>query len=145
MIDYIRIKDWPPDYAQTAYRDGHFIEALQVLHGWIELRLRGILLLQRAKPDSESDHSTFGRAWDISNELSLSNIAKALFVAGVLPSETFDKIITFNRTRNAVIHKLFLEPHEKQYLGVPRPEYDAAFHRGLELCDVLETMGDELV
>ena len=144
MTDYIRIRTWPTDHAKAAYESGHFIEALQVLHGWMESRLQQILLLQRAKSQSPDD-GTFGRAWDVSLELSLNNIAKALFVAGLISEDLVNKLARFNRVRNAVIHKMFLEPHNKEYRGVPRKEYDEAFQSGVELCELLETMEDELV
>src|SRR5688572_9598186 len=108
MADYIRISTWPTDHATAAYEGGHYIEALQVLHGWIESRLQQILLLQRAKLSLPQD-GTFGRAWDISFELSLNNIAKALFVAGLISEDLLNKLVRFNRIRNAVIHKMFLE------------------------------------
>jgi hypothetical protein len=40
---------------------------------------------------------------------------------------------------------MFLEPYNKEYRGVPRKEYDEAFQSGVELCELLETMEDELV
>lgn len=110
----------------------------------MESRLQQILLLQRAKLQSPDD-GTFGRAWDVSFELSLNNIAKALFVAGLISEDLLNKLVRFNRVRNAVIHKMFLEPYNKEYRGVPRNEYDEAFQSGVELCELLETMEDELV
>ena len=35
-MEYIRIRDWPPDHAYEAYKRGYFVEAIQVLHGYIE-------------------------------------------------------------------------------------------------------------
>jgi hypothetical protein len=94
MADYIRTRTWPTDHAKAAYESGHFIEALQVLHGWMESRLQQILLLQRAKLQSQDD-GTFGRAWDVSFELSLNNIAKALFVAGLISEDLLNKLVRF--------------------------------------------------
>ena len=145
MADYIRINTWPPDHATTAYEGGHYIEALQVLHGWLESRLQQILLLQRAKLNLPHQEGSFGRAWEVSYELSLNNIAKALFVGGLISEDLLNMLVRFNRVRNAVIHKMFLEPHDKQYLGVPRKEYDDAFQLGLELCELLEGMEYDLV
>jgi hypothetical protein len=77
--------------------------------------------------------------------LSLNNTAKAFFIAGAITENLFDRILSFNRIRNAVVHKLFFEPSKKEYRGVPRQEYDAAYNCGLEVCDLLETIEDELV
>ena len=47
--EFIRIKEWPTDYAQTAYNQDKFIEAIQVLHGFIETKLQELLILEGAK------------------------------------------------------------------------------------------------
>ena len=145
MSEFIRIKKWPADHAQDAYAAGYYIEALQTLHGWMEVKLRELLQLQRVGTPSANKESEWGRAWNTTNELSLSEIAKALFIIGAIPEDTLNKILAFNRVRNNLIHKLFHDPYEKEYLGIPRDEYDKAFRDGVDLGYLIENMSTEKV
>ncbi len=70
------------DHAREAYKAGFYIEAMQVLHGWIEVRLRELLLSLRAEAVGIDKH--WGRIWDMTNEIPLLAAARALFVAGII-------------------------------------------------------------
>ena len=145
MSEFICIKKWPADHAQEAYDAGYYIEALQTLHGWIEVKLRELLQLQRVGTPSADRDAEHGRAWDMTNELSLNQIAKALFIIGALPEESLNEVLSFNRVRNNLVHKLFHDPYEKKYLGIPRTEYDKAFGDGINLGQVIENMSAEKI
>src|SRR5690606_38780264 len=82
MSEFVRIREWPPDYAEKVFADGYYLEALQTLHGWIERKLTELLLLQRVRLGASNE--TWNKAWDTSIEFSLINAAKALFVIGAL-------------------------------------------------------------
>lgn len=145
VTEFIRIHKWPADHAQEAYDAGYYIEAIQTLHGWLEIKLRELLQLQRtARPGPERD-GEWGHAWDMTHDLSLNSIAKALFISGALPEDVLNRILGFNRVRNNLVHKLFRDPYEKEYLGIPKEEYDAAFHAGVELGELIESMSAERV
>ncbi len=145
MSEYIKIRKWPADHAQEAYDAGYYIEALQTLHGWMEVKLRELLHMQRAKPDACGKDKDWARSWNMSNDLSLNNIAKALFVVGPLPEDTLNRILSFNRVRNNLIHKLYLDPYEEPFLGIPKEEYDVAFRDGIDLGYIIENMSAERV
>jgi hypothetical protein len=145
VSDFIRIKKWPADHAQEAYEAGYYIEALQTLHGWMEVKLRELLHLQRVGTPSEDKHNEWSKAWNMTNELPLNHIARALFVMGALSEDILNKILSFNRVRNNLIHKLFHEPYEKEYLGIPKEDYDAAFRAGIDLGYVINSMSEEKI
>jgi hypothetical protein len=129
---YIRIRRWPPDHAEEARKAGYYVEAIQTVHAWVETLLRDILLLS---PQSGRLHKRgdFGKAWDVSNELSYTAAANAAFVAGLVERTTLDKLRAFNSVRNALIHKLLYEPYEFAYEGMPRRKYTTAFKLGIKL------------
>ena len=131
MPQYIRFKKWPMDHAREANKAGFHIEAMQVLHGWMEVRLRELLLSLRAESVGIDKH--WGRIWDMTNEIPLLASARALFVAGVISARQFDRIQKFNRVRNNLIHKFFHDPYEKPYPGILRREYSAALRIGDKL------------
>jgi hypothetical protein len=81
----------------------------------------------------------------MTNDLSLNQIAKALFIIGALPEDTLNKVLNFNRVRNNLVHKLFHESYEKEYSGIPRAEYDKAFQDGVNLGYVIENMSAEKI
>ena len=145
MTDYIRIKKWPADHAQDAYDAGYYIEALQTLHGWMEVKLRELLQLQGAGKHINESENGSARVHNMTNELSLNQISKTLFITGALPEDTLNKVLSFNRVRNNLIHKLYHDPYEKEYLGIPRNEYDKAFKDGISLGYDIENMSVEML
>lgn len=146
MAEYIKIKKWPADHAKDAHEAGYHIEALQTLHGWLEIKLRELFLLQRVGAVARSGKSTdWARAWNMTEELTLNNVAKALLIIGAIPQTTYDRINAFNRVRNNLIHRLFHDPYEKEYYGVRKDEYDQAFKEGMELGSLIENMSDEKI
>ncbi|WP_040495092.1 hypothetical protein [Fulvivirga imtechensis] len=132
--EFIRIRNWPTDHAEKAYKDGNYIEALQVLHGWIESRFQELLHLYGVidcKQDSE-------KIWDIVNQINFINSAKVLYILNILSENEYQQSVKFNSTRNQLIHKIFHEPYEKIYEGIPKKEYDNVFKQGLKLADIIQ-------
>lgn len=140
MPQYIRPKKWPMAHAKEAYEAGYYIEAIQVLHGWVEVKLRELLISLRAESVGHDKH--FGRIWDMTTEISLLSAAKALFIAGVISEPQYSRIQAFNRVRNNLIHKFFYDPYEKIYPGVPKREYSAALRAGDKLGWELQELAD---
>jgi hypothetical protein len=134
MDDYIRIPYWPEEHAKKAYSDGYFIEAIQVVHGFIELQLRELLFLQRKVP---GPHEHFDLAVDTMYEIPLSLAVKILFIQKALSKEERDKLIHFNKTRNNIVHKIYYDTAHEGYSGYPRKEFDKAYLAGLELMTLL--------
>ena len=145
MSEFIHFEKWPADHAQEAYDAGYYIEALQTLHGWIEVKLRELLQLQRVGTPSENKDTELERVWNMTNELSLNQLAKALFIIGALSEDILNQVLSFNRVRNNITHKLFHDTYEKQYLGIPREEYDKAFHDGITLGYIIENLSVEKI
>lgn len=130
MNEYIQIPYWPEDHAKKAYSEDYYIEAIQAIHGFIELQLRELLFL--SSPISET-HDHFDLAIDTMYEISLSVAVKVLFIQKVLSKEERDSLIQFNKARNQMIHKIYCDRTKGDGKGIPRKEYDMAFECGLRL------------
>ena len=130
----IRINEWPTIHAQNAYDNKNYVEALQVLHGWIENKLQELLILT-----GSIDHkSNMSKVWDIANQINLINSARVLYILSQLDEHEYQMIIKFNKMRNEVIHKLFHDPYDKIYEGIPKNQYDEVFLIGMNLSDLLQ-------
>jgi len=137
--DIIRIREWPTDYAEKAYKRKHYIEAIQVLHGFIENKLQELIMLIGAL-DYKLE---FSEIWNIANQISLINSVKVLYVTGQIKKSEYQSILKFNSMRNQIIHRLFHETYEEGIKGVSKKEFDIAFKSGLALCDLLQTKTEE--
>lgn len=137
--DIIRIREWPTDYAEKAYKKKHYIEAIQVLHGFIENKLQELLMLMGAL-DYKLE---FSEIWNIANQISLINSVKVLYVTGQINKSQYQSILKFNSMRNQIIHRMFHETYEEGIKGVSKKEFDVAFKSGLKLCDILQTKTEE--
>ncbi len=135
--EFIRIKEWPTDYAQTAYNQDKFIEAIQVLHGFIETKLQELLILEGAKSNKIAE------IWDIASQISLIHCVKFLFIIGELNKKEYENILFFNKMRNQIMHELFNETYENGVKGVSKNKFDIAFKQGIKLCDILEQKGEK--
>ncbi len=72
--EFIRIREWPTEYAQKAYKRKHYIEAIQVLHGFIETKLQELLILTGTIDYKKQMVDT----WDIANQISLVHCVKVV-------------------------------------------------------------------
>lgn len=86
--DVIRIKEWPTDYARKAYKRKHYIEAIQVLHGFIETKLQELLILT-GTIDYKKETSEI---WDIANQISLIHCVKILFILEQVTQKEYQSI-----------------------------------------------------
>jgi len=139
--EFIRIREWPTHHAKQAYENGDFIEALQVLHGWIESRLQELLQLYGVN-DCNQKHN---KIWDIVSQINFNNSVKVLYILNILSDNEFQQLTKFNSTRNQLIHKIFHEPYEKIYEGIPKKEYDNVFNQGMRLADIIQLKVEEKV
>ena len=140
-MDYSRWKEYPTDHAARAYRDGFFLEAIQVLHGFIEAKLRDFLMVSR----HGNIKGGYQDIWDLTQEMGFNVLARALFVSGRLTKNEYEELQRFNSLRNRVVHKFFWEPYDKDFKGVPRNEYDAAFKAGSRLIEALDFKAGEVL
>lgn len=140
-MKYIKNKGWPPERAKEAYNDGYFAEAIQILHGWIEIKCRELLkLVGNVHFDTELCDT-----WDITEEIPLNNIIKTLFILGQITKEEYHGFEKLNRMRNKIIHQMFKDPYDEEFKGIPKNEYDSVFKRSLEYSQLLEEKIVDLV
>jgi hypothetical protein len=122
-MEYIKSYGMPDEQAQKAYEDGYYIEAIQTLHGFIENQARSFLMLVGCIHFKSKQEET----WDLSDTISLNDALKVLRVLNQISEEEFVQLKKFNALRNKIIHQIYKEPYEKEYLGVPKKEYDEIF------------------
>ncbi|HWR81680.1 MAG TPA: hypothetical protein VN285_00095 [Candidatus Deferrimicrobium sp.] len=132
--DYIKLNDWPPDHARKAYENEYYVEAIQVIHNFLEAALQDFFMVSR----HGNIRGRLKYKWDAALEMSFINVSRALLVTGKIDKKTFDRLSQFNSLRNKLIHRLFFEYYEKQYRGIPRKEYDRVYRMGLKLCGYVE-------
>ncbi len=125
---------YPPEHAQRACDAGYYVEALQVLHLWLEVKLQEWVLLSRHK----NIRGSYKTVWDSAFSIPFFQAVRMLFVTGKMPKQTYDAANRFNAMRNKVIHRLFHAPYEGGAPSVGIAEYQAAFKIGMKLSDKLE-------
>jgi len=133
-MEYIKWKEYPTEHANRAYEEGFYLEAIQVLHGFLEAKMRDFLMVTR----HGNLKRCYGEIWDITQEMGFHQLAKTLFVTGKLSKSEYTKLQQFNSTRNRVVHKFFWEPYEKDYKGVPKKEFDEIFQAGISLVNEMD-------
>lgn len=114
----------PDEQAQKAYDDGYYIEAIQTLHGFIENQARSFLMLVGCIHFNSEQEET----WDISDTISLNDTLKVLRVLNQISEDEFVQHKKFNALRNKIIHQFYKEPYEKEFLGIPKKEFDEVFY-----------------
>jgi hypothetical protein len=140
-IEYIKWKEYPTDHATRAYQNGFFLEAIQVLHGFLEAKMRDLLMVSR----HGNIRRGFHEIWDITQEMGFNALAKTLLVSGKLTEKEYKDLQRFNSTRNRVVHKFFWEPYKKNYKGVPKKEYDHIFNTGMKLVERMDSKAGYLL
>ncbi len=123
MARYIRITESPLEHADKAYKAGFYVEAIQVLHGAIEFKLREMLMLI----GSVYFDAKLKETWDLADQSSLINAANTLHILGQLTRDDLNELVEVNRCRNELIHKIFHEPYEKSWFGYPVQKYQRIY------------------
>lgn len=138
-MEYLKIKGHPIEHAKTAHDNGYYFEAIHTLHSWMECKLRELLLMQR----KDKPYKDWPKSWDLTQEFSLIQSAKALFVIDEISNYELSQIVHFNKVRNNMVHKLFYEPYYSEWKGVEFESYEKAYGDGLLLCDEIESKSAE--
>lgn len=139
--EYIKIRDWPPDHARDAYNRGFFVEAIQVLHGWIECQARGLLKLIGSVHFSTDLDDT----WDSVDEIPYKDIIKVLLAVGQITKNESADLLQINSFRNKMIHQIFKDPLEKIHYGVPKQEYDDIFKQAMHWADLMLEKNEAII
>ena len=122
-MEYIKIKGMPDEEAQRAYDSGYYIEAIQITHGWLENQARSFLMLIGCVHFNSSQSET----WNLSDTISLNDTLKVLRILNQVTEDEFSTFKRFNSLRNKIVHQYFKDPYDKEYLGVPKREFDEVF------------------
>jgi hypothetical protein len=139
--DYIKITDWVTNHAQKAYDTQFYIEAIQVLHGWIQNKLQELLILTGC-----IDHnSEMSKIWDMANEFDLYKLANTLYILSQINEHQFQMIIKFNKFRNTIIHNIYKDPYERVNPGIKKELYDEAFQIGIKLSEILQNKTEDKI
>jgi len=139
--EYIRIRDWPPDHAHETYEKGYYVEAIQVLHGWIEAQARGLLMLVGSVHFSTELADT----WDSVDEMSYKDVIKALLAVVQLSKQEIVDLLRINSVRNKMIHQIFKEPYEKIHKGFLKSEFDLVFRDAMLWADKMREKNEDIV
>jgi len=141
MVKFIRLKGAPDEAAQSAYDAGHYVEAIQILHGWMENQAQSLLMLVGAVHFDAKQSDT----WDLTDTISFSACAKVLFILNQITKLEYNELTELNKMRNKIIHKLFKEPYEFAYEGIPKSDYDKVFKRTLEQLYLLTRKCEQII
>jgi hypothetical protein len=140
-MEYIKWQDIPDISSVKAYKDGYYIEAIQILHGYLEKNLQELLMLVGAT----KFNSDISNICDIANSIPFVYCLKALYVIGQFSLKEYTNLLNLNRTRNALVHDYYREPYEYPYPGYPKKKFDDVFNQSLMALRLLRKKLDELV
>lgn len=115
-MEYIKPEKLPNELAIEAYESGHYIESIQLLHGWLENQAQEFLMLVGSVHfDSKLDDT-----WSVTDSLSFNNCIKALFILNQIDKDQYNEFREFNSMRNKIIHQIFRTPKEEIWKGIPK-------------------------
>jgi len=140
-MDYIKLDIWPTDHAKKAYENGYFIEAIQVLHSWIECQSRSLLMLV----GSIYFDIELSNIWDIIDTIAYKDVVKTLFSLGQLTKNDLNSLLELNSLRNKIIHQFIKEPYKKEYKGIPKKLYDRVFNQSLEYAEIISNKNEKII
>ena len=130
-------KRMPLEHADIAYKNGFYVEGMQILHANLEISLRIFLLMIRKENNADSHDLE-----DILSEFNYTRCSKLLFILGFLDKNTYDKLQEFSKWKNFIIDKLILPVFKENVPQISIEQYDRAFKLGVflnnELLHILE-------
>ena len=127
-MEFVGQKGIPDIAAKKAYLDGYYVEAIQILHGFIENQAQSLLTLVGCIHfDSKQED-----VYDISDTIKFPTVLKILYILNQISKDEYDKFNNLNSLRNKIVHQLYKDPYDKFYYGIPKHEYDKVFQDMLE-------------
>ena len=155
MTDYKKIKDnykaelkkyakkfkkFPPDHAFEAYKKEYYLDAIGVLHGFIESPMRSILHAYSTTVISNSDEEV----WDINERFDFKNLTNILFILQIIKKKEYDHLFSLNSLRNEIIHKYFYDPFDHNYFGASKKKFHSVFNPAYKLSWRFNELNEEM-
>lgn len=128
MSHFIKHSGDPKKLADEAYQRGFYVEAIQILHAFLENQTRSLFMLVGSVHFQANQKDT----WDIADTFSFHDCLKVLLILNQITKPEFDEFNKLNSMRNKVVHQIFKEPYEEIHPGVLKSDYDAVFQSTLE-------------
>jgi hypothetical protein len=142
--DMIQLKSMTThDHAKIAFKNGFYIEGLQILHGNLEISLRILIILIRKENYADSSEIE-----DLLGEFNYIRCSKLLFILGYIEKDTYDKLMEFNKWKNFIINKMLLHVFKEDVPAISTEQYEKTFLLGEilneQILHLLETTHQEL-
>lgn len=134
------LKKFPPDHAFEAYRKEYYLEAVGVLHGFIESQMRSIFHAYSTTVISNSDEAV----WDINEKFDFKNLTNILFVIQIIKKNEYDELFSLNSLRNEIIHKYFSDPFNHNYSGASKKKFLSIFQPAYKLSWKLNELNEQM-
>lgn len=127
-MEYIKKKGVGAEAAEEAYKNGYYVEAIQTLHSFLEAQARSYLMLIGCV-HFKAMHVD---VWDMADTISFNDTLKVLRILNQISTEQHSEYKKFNSLRNKIVHQLYKEPYDKEYLGVSKKEFDEVFQETIK-------------
>ncbi len=142
--DMIQLKSMTThEHAQIAFKNGFYIEGLQILHGNLEISLRILIIMIRKENYADSREIE-----DLLDEFNYLRCTKLLFILGYIEKDTYDKLKEFNRWKNFIINKMLLHVFKDDVPMISAEQYEKTFLLGEilneQILHLLETTHQDL-
>jgi hypothetical protein len=96
MTQHIRYRDDPKILAEQAYSQGFYVEAIQLLHTYLENQAQSLFMLVGSVHFKAEQEDT----WDIADSFPFHQCIRALFVLNQITKDEFTEFNKFNSLRN---------------------------------------------
>jgi hypothetical protein len=139
--DLKQTKKMPDELAMEAYQNGYYIEAIQILHAWLENQAQSYVCLIGAVHFEANMKET----WDIADSFKFHQSLKFLFVMNHITKQEFDSFKELNSLRNKIMHDLYKEPYSKKNKSVSKDLYDKIFKKTMEQAYYFTRKAEEII
>ena len=115
--------------AFSAYYSGRYFEAIQLIHGNLESAVRMLLFSSGPKIEFKD----YIHIQHVSEEITLSQGIKSLYVIGVISKSHYDRAVEFNRLRNKLIHEFHSMKALKVKASIEESKLESVFRSAADL------------
>ena len=125
--------------ALDAFYSNNYFEAVQLMQLHLELSVRSLLFSSGPK----RNNSDFLHANNVSQEISLIQGIKCLYVFGKISKEQYITTSQFNRMRNKMVHQFNSAKLSAEPITIKKVEFEAMFIRANDLSNefFMQAMG----
>jgi len=140
-MEYIEVKGLPDKAALEAYEKGFFIEAIQIVHAFIENQAQQlVMMLGQIHFDAKIEET-----WDLTDSFSFIQCLKILLIMNQISKSEYSEFIELDRIRDKIVNQVYFNNYNGDSEKISKEQFDRVFKKAINQLYFFTRKSEELL